>query len=76
MKEDTVNIEIEWPEMKVNLGMIEITYQLEDILEISGDGDVSVLEVTEYGIVVEYGENETEFVDMRPLLSDEEVFGQ
>ena len=76
MKEDTVNIEIEWPEMKVNLGMIEITYQLEDILEISGDGDVSVLEVTEYGIVVEYGEDETEFVDMRPLLSDEEVFSQ
>jgi len=76
MKEDTVNIEIEWPEMKVNLGMIEITYQLEDILEISGSGDVSVLEVTEYGIVVEYGEDETEFVDMRPLLSNEEVFSQ
>lgn len=76
MKEDTVNIEIEWPEMKVNLGMVEIRYQLEDILEISGSGDVSVLEVTEYGLVVEYGEDETEFVDMRPLLSDKEVFGQ
>jgi hypothetical protein len=76
MKEDTVNIEIEWPEMKVNLGMIEITYQLEDILEISGSGNASVLEVTDNGLVVEYGEDETEFVDMRPLLSNEEVFSQ
>lgn len=76
MQQKSVEVEIEWPEMKMNLGMVEITYQLEDILEISGDEGVSLLEVTDNGLVVEYGENETEFIDMRPLFSNEGGFSQ
>ena len=75
MDTDSVTIEIEWPELKVSIGMLEITYQLEDVLGISGDTDVSILEITEYGLVVEYGENETEFIDMRPLTATDEVMG-
>jgi hypothetical protein len=74
MNSDTVDISIDWPDMTVSLGMLEMTYNLDDVLEIDFDGDCKVLEVTEYGLVLEYGDGETEFIDMRPVSTDLEQF--
>lgn len=64
---DSVEVNIEWPNMIVSFGMFELEYDLGDVLEIEGKEDVELLEVTDFGLVLQYGEGETEFVDMRPL---------
>ena len=64
---DSVEVDIDWPNMVVSFRMFDLEYDLGDVLEIEGEGDVELLEVTDFGLVLEYGDNETEFVDMRPL---------
>lgn len=71
MNEEALDISIDWPDMSVSFGVLELTYNLNDVLEIDFEADCEVLEVTEYGLVLEYGDGETEFIDMRPLSTSE-----
>lgn len=60
-----IDVCIEWPNLYVEFGPFSVVYDIEDLITIEGDkDDVSILEVTDNGLVIET-ENGTEFVDMR-----------
>lgn len=76
---DNIDITIRPPHMVVEVQLpghdslsCELEYDLVDIIDFSGDGDIDIIDSHWHGIVLEDGDGETHHVDLRDLpLADE-----
>ena len=76
-EESRITTEIDWPQFIVDIEIrpgvsMELEYDLDDILTV--EGDVTVVEIVDSGVVLEDAEGETHHIDMRDLSPERREF--